>query len=280
VSEPKTTDYCANCGESPESGSHLPHGHEYVDPRPPVAPKEDLYLRTPPLTDEEWDHVQEVAELQGPAGLQRKLVAQHQDLRVRYQKACEDIEALKVARGMDRIHLVQTMAQTERAVTLAEQGAENSERAVAQAERFKAELDDAKRLIGIYEKSYVTKFSLDCCLQALNEKEAEIEVLKLRPPMACSTCEDLNLELADELEAIRPVYAIAKGMRTFPVPFDAHIALVDAVDYARQRLEPPDQTEEEIEAEFQDLMRSMSRCSPCECTEWPHAPFCPARRAD
>lgn len=33
-SEPKTTDYCARCGESPESGSHLPHGHEYVDPRP------------------------------------------------------------------------------------------------------------------------------------------------------------------------------------------------------------------------------------------------------
>jgi len=31
--EPKTTDYCARCGESPESGSHLPHGHEYVDPR-------------------------------------------------------------------------------------------------------------------------------------------------------------------------------------------------------------------------------------------------------
>ena len=31
--EPKTTDYCVVCGESPQSGSHLPHGHLYVDPR-------------------------------------------------------------------------------------------------------------------------------------------------------------------------------------------------------------------------------------------------------
>lgn len=31
--EPVVTDYCVKCGESPESGSHLPHGHEYVDPR-------------------------------------------------------------------------------------------------------------------------------------------------------------------------------------------------------------------------------------------------------
>jgi len=31
----KTTDYCARCGESPESGTHmLPgHGHEYVPPK-------------------------------------------------------------------------------------------------------------------------------------------------------------------------------------------------------------------------------------------------------
>lgn len=33
LGEPMTTDYCVECGESPESGSHLPHGHEYVDPR-------------------------------------------------------------------------------------------------------------------------------------------------------------------------------------------------------------------------------------------------------
>ena len=27
----KTTDYCARCGESPDSGTHL-HGHDYVPP--------------------------------------------------------------------------------------------------------------------------------------------------------------------------------------------------------------------------------------------------------
>lgn len=33
ISDPKTTDYCRACGESPESGSHSPFGHAYVDPR-------------------------------------------------------------------------------------------------------------------------------------------------------------------------------------------------------------------------------------------------------
>jgi hypothetical protein len=28
----KTTDYCVTCGESPDSGSHLPGGHAYVPP--------------------------------------------------------------------------------------------------------------------------------------------------------------------------------------------------------------------------------------------------------
>ncbi len=28
--DPKTTDYCGVCGESPESGSHLPHGHDFI----------------------------------------------------------------------------------------------------------------------------------------------------------------------------------------------------------------------------------------------------------
>lgn len=32
-----TTDYCLECGQSPDSGSHLPHGHGYRDPR--VQPK-------------------------------------------------------------------------------------------------------------------------------------------------------------------------------------------------------------------------------------------------
>lgn len=30
--EPRTTDYCLVCGHSPDSGSHLPHGHAYVAP--------------------------------------------------------------------------------------------------------------------------------------------------------------------------------------------------------------------------------------------------------
>ena len=40
MSEPRTTDYCLRCGESPESGTHqlysvgAPSGfHEFVDPR-------------------------------------------------------------------------------------------------------------------------------------------------------------------------------------------------------------------------------------------------------
>lgn len=33
----KTSDYCAVCGESPDAGSHLPHGHAYV---PPIYPTE------------------------------------------------------------------------------------------------------------------------------------------------------------------------------------------------------------------------------------------------
>lgn len=33
LGEPQTTDYCVACGDSPESGNHLPSGHAYVDPR-------------------------------------------------------------------------------------------------------------------------------------------------------------------------------------------------------------------------------------------------------
>ncbi len=36
MGEPKTTDYCRRCGESPESATHLlplPSGHDYEDPR-------------------------------------------------------------------------------------------------------------------------------------------------------------------------------------------------------------------------------------------------------
>lgn len=59
--EPKTTDYCLTCGESPESGSHLPHGHEYVDPRtarasapfePSTLDARDTYRCTTPMCGE------------------------------------------------------------------------------------------------------------------------------------------------------------------------------------------------------------------------------------
>lgn len=32
--EPRTMDYCARCGESPESATHVFGNHTYVDPRP------------------------------------------------------------------------------------------------------------------------------------------------------------------------------------------------------------------------------------------------------
>lgn len=41
--DPKTTDYCQACGESPDSGSHLPHGHEYA---PPKAPRIEVVEET------------------------------------------------------------------------------------------------------------------------------------------------------------------------------------------------------------------------------------------
>lgn len=42
-----------------------------------------------------------------------------------------------------------------------------------------------------------------------------------------------------EHEALTKVYAVAACMRQFPVPFDDHIELVDAVDECRSILEPP-----------------------------------------
>ena len=45
--------------------------------------------------------------------------------------------------------------------------------------------------------------------------------------------------LRAENEAMTEVYAAAARVRQFPVPFDDHIALVDAVDRCRSILEPP-----------------------------------------
>lgn len=56
MTDPKTTDYCAVCGESPDSGSHLPQGHAHV---PPIYPMELvdrvrlLLLSTPNIPEDE-----------------------------------------------------------------------------------------------------------------------------------------------------------------------------------------------------------------------------------
>jgi len=47
--EPKTTDYCAACGESPDSGSHLLHGHAYVDQRTDVDRRAPQIARMSPV---------------------------------------------------------------------------------------------------------------------------------------------------------------------------------------------------------------------------------------
>jgi hypothetical protein len=43
----------------------------------------------------------------------------------------------------------------------------------------------------------------------------------------------------EEAEALTNVYAVAARLRQFPVPFDDHMALVDAVDQCRSIIEPP-----------------------------------------
>src|SRR5271154_83488 len=46
-------------------------------------------------------------------------------------------------------------------------------------------------------------------------------------------------QLRAEHEALSAIYAIAARMRQFPVPFDVHLELIDAVDRCRSVLEPP-----------------------------------------
>jgi len=45
-------------------------------------------------------------------------------------------------------------------------------------------------------------------------------------------------QLRAEHEALTKVYVLAARLRQFPVPFDDHLALVDAVDKCRSILEP------------------------------------------
>jgi hypothetical protein len=55
---------------------------------------------------------------------------------------------------------------------------------------------------------------------------------------ACLHNREINC-LRAEREALIGVYAVAARLRTFPVPFDDHFALVGAVDACRSVLEPP-----------------------------------------
>lgn len=61
-------------------------------------------------------------------------------------------------------------------------------------------------------------------------------------PTLCAAClhnrTTIN-KLRAECEALTKVYAAAAMLRTFPVPFDDHFALVGTVDECRSVLEPP-----------------------------------------
>lgn len=73
---------------------------------------------------------------------------------------------------------------------------------------------------------------------------AECTVCAAKPgsPTLCAAClhnrATIN-QLRTENKALTPVYGLAARMRTFPVPFDDHFALVGAVDECRSVLEPP-----------------------------------------
>lgn len=60
-------------------------------------------------------------------------------------------------------------------------------------------------------------------------------------PTLCSAClhnREAIHRLRRENQALTRLYAIAARLRTFPVPFDDHFALVGAVDECRSVLEP------------------------------------------
>lgn len=60
-------------------------------------------------------------------------------------------------------------------------------------------------------------------------------------PLCCPCLHNRNTidALRAERDALIEVYAIAARLRTFPVPFDDHFALVGVVDVCRSVLEPP-----------------------------------------
>lgn len=73
---------------------------------------------------------------------------------------------------------------------------------------------------------------------------AECETCAAKPgsPTLCATClhnrATIN-RLRAENAGLTSVYVSAARLRTFPVPFDDHFALVGAVDECRSMLEPP-----------------------------------------
>lgn len=67
-SEPKTSDYCVRCGSSPDAGEHLPHGHDYVDPRHIAAFSPSVVLE---LLDRVEAAERDLSELREATGVTR-----------------------------------------------------------------------------------------------------------------------------------------------------------------------------------------------------------------
>jgi hypothetical protein len=65
--------------------------------------------------------------------------------------------------------------------------------------------------------------------------------LKPETPLCCVCLHNRNTieALRAERDALIEVYAVAVRLRTFPIPFDDHFALVGAVDVCRAVIEPP-----------------------------------------
>ena len=75
---------------------------------------------------------------------------------------------------------------------------------------------------------------------------AECPVCANTPTAPCTACLHNRAisQLRVEHEALIKIYVVAARLRTFPVPFDDHFALVGAVDACRSVLEPPIDSEE------------------------------------
>ena len=74
--------------------------------------------------------------------------------------------------------------------------------------------------------------------QALINVVAERDGLRVSVTALTEASANESIERAEH-EALTNVYAVAARLRQFPVPFDDHMALVDAVDQCRSIIEPP-----------------------------------------